>query len=326
MSAAETTGPGKASVATVAIVGGGVIGAGWIGRYLHRGADVRVFDPDPEAERKINDVLANAESAFEMLYGVAPVKGALSYHSALADAVAGAEIVHESVPERLDLKQRVHADITAAAGGDTIVCTSTSGLLPTKIQEGLALPGNLIVAHPFNPVYLLPLVELVAGQQTAVGIVDRAATIFDSVGMKPLKVRKEIDAFIADRLLEAVWRESLWLVKDGIATTEEIDDAIRYGFGLRWAQMGLFQTYHTAGGEVGMRAFIEMFKPSLHWPWTKLMDVPELDDDLIDAIADGVEEQARGLTARDLERQRDKNLVGILHALKANNWGAGTLV
>jgi len=209
VSAAETTGPGKASVATVAIVGGGVIGAGWIGRYLHRGADVRVFDPDPEAERKINDVLANAESAFEMLYGVAPVKGALSYHSALADAVAGAEIVHESVPERLDLKQRVHADITAAAGGDTIVCTSTSGLLPTKIQEGLALPGNLIVAHPFNPVYLLPLVELVAGQQTAAGIVDRAATIFDSVGMKPLKVREEIDAFIADRLLRR--RHPLWL-------------------------------------------------------------------------------------------------------------------
>ena len=230
------------------------------------------------------------------------------------------------MPERLDLKQRVHADIAAAAPADAILCTSTSGLLPTKIQEGLERPDNLIVAHPFNPVYLLPLVELVAGQGTAEGVIDRAATILDSLGMKPLKVRKEIDAFIADRLLEAVWRESLWLVKDGVATTEEIDDAIRYGFGLRWAQMGLFQTYHTAGGEVGMRAFIEMFKPSLHWPWTKLMDVPELDDALIDTIADGVEEQARGLTARDLERQRDKNLVGILHALKANNWGAGTLV
>ena len=318
--------PGRSAASVVAIVGGGVIGAGWAARYLHRGADVRVFDPDPEAERKIGDVLANASAAFEMLFGVAPEAGRLSFHATLAEAVAGAEIVHESVPERLDLKQRVHADIAAAAPADAILCTSTSGLLPTKIQEGLERPDNLIVAHPFNPVYLLPLVELVAGQGTAEGVIDRAATILDSLGIKPLKVRKEIDAFIADRLLEAVWRESLWLVKDGVATTEEIDDAIRYGFGLRWAQMGLFQTYHTAGGEVGMRAFIEMFKPSLHWPWTKLMDVPELDDALIDTIADGVEEQAGGLTARDLERQRDKNLVGILHALKANNWGAGTLV
>ena len=318
--------PGRSAASVVAIVGGGVIGAGWAARYLHRGADVRVFDPDPEAERKIGDVLANAAAAFEMLFGVVPEAGTLSFHATLAEAVAGAEIVHESVPERLDLKQRVHADISAAAPADAILCTSTSGLLPTKIQEGLERPDNLIVAHPFNPVYLLPLVELVAGQGTAGGVMDRAAAILDSLGMKPLKVRKEIDAFIADRLLEAVWRESLWLVKDGVATTEEIDDAIRYGFGLRWAQMGLFQTYHTAGGEVGMRAFIEMFKPSLHWPWTKLMDVPELDDALIDTIADGVEEQARGLTARDLERQRDKNLVGILHALKANNWGAGTLV
>ena len=326
MSGADTSNLTKSSVSTVAIVGGGVIGAGWVGRYLHRGADVRVFDPDPEAERKIGDVLANAEAAFEMLYGVAPEKGTLSFHSDLAEAVAGAEIVHESVPERLDLKQRVNADIAAAAGADTIICTSTSGLLPTEIQKGLDQPGNLIVAHPFNPVYLLPLVELVAGKQTADGVMDRAAAIFDSLGMKPLKVRKEIDAFIADRLLEAVWRESLWLIKDGVATTEEVDDAIRYGFGLRWAQMGLFQTYHTAGGEVGMRAFIEMFKPSLHWPWTKLMDVPELDDALIDKIADGVEEQAKGLTARDLERVRDKNLVGILHALKENEWGAGTLV
>lgn len=318
--------PGRSAASVVAIVGGGVIGAGWAARYLHRGAEVRVFDPDPEAERKIGDVLANATAAFKMLFGVPPKAGTLSFHDTLAEAVLGAEIVHESIPERLDLKQRVHAEIAASAPAEAILCTSTSGLLPSRIQEGLERPDNLIVAHPFNPVYLLPLVELVAGQGTAEGVIDRAASIMDSLGMKPLKVRKEIDAFIADRLLEAVWRESLWLVKDGVATTEEIDDAIRYGFGLRWAQMGLFQTYHTAGGEVGMRAFIEMFKPSLHWPWTKLMDVPELDDALIDTIADGVDEQACGLTARDLERQRDKNLVGILHALKANNWGAGTLV
>ena len=141
-------------------------------------------------------------------------------------------------------------------------------------------PEQIIVAHPFNPVYLIPLVELVGHVKTT----EKASKILMQLGMFPLTVRKEIDAHIADRLLEAVWREGLWLINDGIATTEEIDDAIRYGFGLRWAQMGMFETYRIAGGQEGMEHFIEQFGPALKWPWTKLTDVPELSEDLIKKI------------------------------------------
>ena len=144
--------------------------------------------------------------------------------------------------------------------------------------------------------------------------------------MKPLHVRKEIDAHIADRLLEAVWREGLWLINDGVATTEEIDDAIRYGFGLRWAQMGLFETYRIAGGEAGMAHFIAQFGPCLQWPWSKLTDVPELTDQLVKTIADQSDAQSGQYSIRELERIRDNNLIGIMRAQKQTQWGVGELL
>ena len=150
--------------------------------------------------------------------------------------------------------------------------------------------------------------------------------LYRSLGMHPLRVRAEIDAHIADRLLEAVWREALWLVNDGIATTEEIDDAIRYGFGLRWAQMGLFETYRIAGGLGGMRHFIAQFGECLSWPWTKLMDTPELTDELIDTIATQSDAQSGAYDVRELERIRDANVAAILLALEQNDWGAGRTI
>jgi carnitine 3-dehydrogenase len=183
-----------------------------------------------------------------------------------------------------------------------------------------------MVAHPFNPVYLLPLVELVPSPVNGADIIEQAKDLLTGVGMKPLHVRKEIDAHIADRFLEAVWREGLWMIKDGIATTTEIDDAIRYGFGLRWAQMGLFETYRIAGGEAGMKHFIAQFGPCLEWPWTKLMDVPELTDELIDTIASQSDEQSGHHSIRELERIRDKNLIGIMRVQKDSNWGVGELL
>jgi carnitine 3-dehydrogenase len=146
---------------------------------------------------------------------------------------------------------------------------------------------------------------------------------YDRVSMKPIHVRVEIDAFIGDRLLEAVWREALWLVNDGVATTQEIDDVMRYGFGLRWAQMGLFETYRIAGGEGGFGHFIRQFGPTLSWPWTKLMDVPELTDDLVDRLESQSDEQSGAHSIRELERIRDRNLAGIMRALEENDWGAG---
>ncbi len=310
-----------------AIIGGGVIGGGWAARFLLMGWDVRVFDPDPEAERKISEVLNNARRSLPGLSDVAlPAEGRLSFHDTMSAAVADVAWIQESVPERLELKRKVYQSLQEHCPQDAVIGSSTSGFKPSQLQGCATRPEQIVVTHPFNPVYLLPLVELVPSDKTAPAIVERAKEILTSIGMHPLHVRAEIDAHIADRFLEAVWREALWLIKDGIATTEEIDNAIRYGFGLRWAQMGLFETYRIAGGEAGMRHFIEQFGPCLEWPWTKLMDVPELTDELIDAVADQSDAQSGQYNIRELERARDDNLVTILRGLKAQDWGAGKLL
>lgn len=310
--------------ASVAIVGGGLIGGGWVARFLMNGVAVRVFDPDPQAERKISEIVANARTATVALLGARkPEEGSVTYCSSIEQAVGDADYIQESAPEQLALKQKLLAEIDEFAAPECIIGTSTSGLLPSELQRHMRNPHRFMVCHPFNPVYLLPLVELVAGKKTDHANVERAAAMFESLGMRPLKVRKEIDAFVADRLMEALWREALWLIKDGVATAEEVDDAIRFGCGLRWAQMGTFQTFDIAGGEDGMRHFLAQFGPALKWPWTKLMDTPEMTDELIDTIAEQVETQAAGLDYRQLERIRDANLVGILQALRSNAWGAG---
>ena len=303
-----------------AIVGGGVIGGGWAARFLLNGWDVAVADPDPQAERKITAVLDNARRALPALYDRAlPPEGRLTFHADLVTAVAGADWVQESVPEVLEVKHRILPMIAEAAGPNAIIGSSTSGFKPSELN---AVGTGAIVAHPFNPVYLLPLVELVGDADTCA----RAADILRGIGMYPLTVRQEIDAHIADRLLEAVWREALWLVKDGIATTAEIDEAIRMGFGIRWAQMGLFETYRIAGGEAGMAHFMAQFGPALSWPWTKLMDVPEFNDDLVDLIATQSDAQSGHLSIRELERLRDDNVVAMIRALRRTGSGAGGVV
>jgi carnitine 3-dehydrogenase len=307
-----------------AIIGGGVIGGGWAARFLLNGWDVAVFDPDPQAERKINEVLANARRSLPALYDRSlPEEGTLTFHDDMAKAVSGAQWIQESVPEQLALKHKILAQIQAHAPSDCLIGSSTSGFKPSELQQGSIKPEQIVVAHPFNPVYLLPLIEVVPSAATDASVLEAGCDVLRSVGLKPLVVRKEIDAHIADRLLEAVWREGLWLVHDEVATTEEIDDAIRYGFGLRWAQMGLFETYRIAGGEAGMEHFIGQFGPALKWPWTKLMDVPELTPELTARIAQQSDDQSGHMSIRDLERLRDDNLVGMMRALKKSGSGAG---
>jgi carnitine 3-dehydrogenase len=311
-------------VTKAAAIGGGVIGGGWIARFLLNGIDVNVYDPHPQAQRVVGEVLENAERAYRLITGGAlPLKGSLHFCSSIAEAVAGADYVQESVPEREELKHSILREIDQHAAAEALLGSSTSGLLPSRLQSVLAHPERFFVAHPFNPVYLLPLVELVPGARTEPGSIERASAFLDAIGMKPLVVRKEIDAHIADRLLEAVWREGLWLIKDGVANTEEIDDAIRFGFGLRWAQMGLFETYRIAGGEAGMRHFIGQFGPCLQWPWSRLTDVPELDDALVETIASQSDAQSGRYSVRELERIRDENLVAIMRGLATREWGAG---
>ena len=311
---------------TAAIIGGGVIGGGWAARFLLNGWNVRVFDPDPEAPRKVGEVLANARAALPALSDVPlPPEGALSFVDTITEAVQGADYIQESVSERLELKHRVFALIQQSAP-HTPIGSSTSGFKPSQLQEGAANASTIFVAHPFNPVYLLPLVEVVPSPKSDPAVIEGVKETLRSIGMFPLHVRKEIDAHIADRFLEAVWREALWLVKDGVATTEEIDEAIRMGFGLRWGQMGLFETYRVAGGEAGMKHFMAQFGPCLTWPWTKLMDVPEFNDELVDLIAGQSDAQSGHHTIRELERIRDSNLIGFLRVLKDRDWGAGKVL
>ncbi|MEH6646312.1 carnitine 3-dehydrogenase [Sulfitobacter sp.] len=311
---------------TAAIIGGGVIGGGWAARFILNGWNVQIFDPDPQTERKIGEVMANARRSLPGLTDLAlPDEGTLSFHDTIAEAVSGAAWIQESVPERLEIKHKTFAEIQAACASDAVIGSSTSGFKPSELQQGATRPEQIMVAHPFNPVYLLPLIELVTTDADP-ALVETAKGIISSLGMYPLHLKKEIDAHVADRFLEAVWREALWLVKDGIATTEEIDNAIRYGFGIRWAQMGLFETYRVAGGEAGMKHFMAQFGPALKWPWTKLMDVPDFNDELVDLIAGQSDEQSGMHSIRELERIRDNNLVVMMRGLKAQDWGAGALL
>jgi carnitine 3-dehydrogenase len=307
-----------------AIIGGGVIGGGWAARFLLAGHDVTVFDPHPEAERRMREMVTLAERAWKKLIAAPlPPMGRLYFAGSLAEAVAEADLIQESAPEVESIKQTILAEIDAAAKPDALICSSTSGLLPSRISAAMQRPERFLVAHPFNPVYLLPLVELCGGEKTSPESIAQAKTFFAGIGMHPLHVRKEIDGFIADRLLEALWREALWLVHDGVATVEEVDDAIRFGAGMRWAFMGTFQIYRLAGGEAGMRHFMAQFGPALKLPWTKLMDVPEFTEELVDLVARQSDDQSGQWGFRALEAKRDDCLISIMQALKVQDFGAG---
>ena len=312
----------------VGLLGGGVIGGGWAARFLLNGHDVVLFDPDPEAPRKIGEVLANARRANAKLTNAPwPTEGSLRIVTTVEEAVVGAHFVQESAPERLELKQQLFAAASKVAGPDVVFGSSTSGLLPTEMQRDMVDPQRLVVGHPFNPVYLMPLVEVCGGAATSEATKQHAAEVYRSIGMHPLMLSKEIDGFVADRLMEALWREALWLVNDGVATAAEIDDAMRFGPGLRWSFMGTFMIYRIAGGEAGMRHFMAQFGPALKWPWTKLMDVPELTDELLDTICeqsdDQVDAQAAGMSIRELEALRDDCLVEVMHGLRNRGFAAG---
>ena len=314
------------SISRAATVGCGVIGAAWASRMLLNGVDVAISDPNPDAEAILTEVLANAVAAYDDLGLPTDRQGTYRMASSIADAVADAEFIQESVPERPDVKAAVLEQIEAAAPVDTIIGSSTSGIKPSTMQATMTNPERLVVGHPYNPVYLLPVVEVVGGEHTPIEVIRRAQGIYAGIGMRPIHVRVEIDAFVGDRLLEAVWREALWLVNDGVATTQEIDDIMTHGFGLRWAQMGLFETYRVAGGVGGFRHFVEQFGPTLEWPWTKLMDTPDFTPELVDTLVEQSDAQSGMHDVRELERIRDRNVVGFLRVLEQNEWAAGTTI
>ncbi len=316
----------RGSVKKVGLIGGGVIGSAWAARLLINGIDVNLYDPAEGVADRINEVLDNAIRAYrKMTLAPIAVGGVLKLVDSVQQAVTRMDFVQESGPERIDVKKALMKEICSYTDADVIIASSSSGLLPSEMQQGVRHPQRLIVAHPFNPVYLMPLVEIVGGNQTTDQVKQNAARFYENIGMHALIVRQEVEAFLADRMMEALWREALHLLNEGVATVDELDQAICYGAGIRWSFMGPFETFRIAGGTGGMRHFMAQFGPSLKWPWTRF-DGPDLTDDLLDTVVKQSDEQAAGRSTLELERNRDDCIVSVLQALRSNNYAAGKVL
>ena len=305
------------SVRRVACVGAGVIGGGWVAHFLARGFDVAAWDPAPDTERRLRRLVEAAWPALEHL-GVAPGASLsrLSVAQTLEEAVAQADFVQESAPEVLELKLTLLADLDAATPADVVIASSTSGYPMTEMQQRCPTPERLVVGHPFNPPYLIPLVEVVGGERTAPGTVRWAVDFYREAGKQPLAMDHEVPGFVANRLQEALWREALHMVAAGDATVAQIDRAITQGPGLRWALMGPCLTFHLAGGEGGMAHMLDHFAPTLASPWTRLQ-APELTTELRRQMVEGCEQEAAGRTFTELVGDRDRRLIAVLEALAA---------
>ena len=309
---------------TLGLLGTGVIGAGWAARALHCGCDVIAFDISPAAEVHLRvAVEAALPKLADLTEGInMPEVGTLDVTHDIDALAERADFVQENVPENLDIKHKAMGDLADKTDARVIIASSTSGFMPSELQQGLRHPERVLVGHPFNPVYLCPLVEVVAGRETSDAHVQRAREFYESLGMHALIVRREVPGHLADRLQEAMWREILHALNDNIATTEELDDSIIYGPGLRWAFMGMNLTYMLGGGDGGARNFIEKFAPALEWPWSHLK-APKLTEEIIDRFVDGTAKQAQGRSIHEMEAIRDECLVAIQRVLAKHDIGAG---
>ena len=314
------------TVQTIGIAGTGLIGAGWAARALHRGIDVIAYDVSPTAEAKLKAQIKTAWPSLDALRGKPKKKGKLTFTTDLAKMAAKAEFIHEAAPEREELKIKLFRDLDALAGPDVVLSSSSSGFLPSRLQSQCARhPERVVIGHPFNPVYLLPLVELVPGEKTNAAAMDRAQAYFEQVGMQVLRLKKEIDGYICDRLQEALWREALHILDKDVGTTGDIDDSIVYSAGMRWAFMGSFMTYHVGGGPGGMRDFIKQFDPTLELPWTDLK-FPKWNDALEKRLIEGTDAQAAGRSVAKIEAKRNAILVDMMKLFKKHKIGAGLVL
>ncbi|MGJ9412164.1 3-hydroxyacyl-CoA dehydrogenase NAD-binding domain-containing protein [Aeromicrobium sp. CF4.19] len=309
------TRPAPADVRTVACVGAGVIGGGWVAHFLARGYDVIAWDPAPDAEDRLGGLV---DAAWPALASLGLAEGAdrsrLSVVPDLEQAVAEADVVQESAPEDLDLKIDLLARIDAATPRDVVISSSTSGFTMTEMQVGAVHPERLVVGHPFNPPYLIPLVEVVGGERTSPEVVAWVSQFFEHAGKSVITMDREVPGFIANRLQEALWREALHMIDAGEATVEQIDASITQGPGLRWAFHGPMKTFHLAGGQGGMAHMLDHFGPSLKAPWTRL-EAPELTTRLRDAVVQGVDD-ADGRTVHELVVERDRMLIAVMRTLQ----------
>lgn len=311
-------------IKTLGLLGTGVIGSGWAARAIHCGIDVIAADFDPSMEKWLRDSVANSQQALTQLTDGIPLPpaGNLEFTTSPMEMAERSDFIQESVSEVEDLKVNALQPVSEAAAKDVVISSSTSGFLPSDLQINLKYPERFIVGHPFNPVYLCPLVEIVGGKLTSEEAKSIASEFYEDIGMQVLMVNKEVPAHISNRLQEAMWREILHMLDEGVATTKELDDSIIYGPGLRWAVMGMNQLYMMAGGDGGARKFMEKFGPTLTMPWCN-MDGPELTDDLLDKFDNGTNQQTEGRTVRELETIRDDCLVAIQKVLAKHDIASG---
>ena len=310
----------------VALLGGGLIGAGWAGRLLINGYDVAVCDLAEGVGERVRASVDNALRAYRRMT-LAPVEiaGELLIVPSLEAAVEGAVYIQESLPEDLAVKCPMLERTSRLAGPDVVIASSSSGLLPSELQRVCERPERVCIGHPFVPVYLMPLVEVVGGKETSAATKERAAEFYRGIGMHPLILRKEVDAYIADRFMESVWREALHLLKEGVATAEELDQALCYGPGLRWSFMGTFLTCRLGGGHGGIRHFLKQFAPTLKLPWARF-EAPEFDSELQETVARQSDEQAGDVTVEELQRMRDDCLVAVMQGLRSCDRAVGSVL
>ena len=309
--------PTPTEVRRVSVIGSGVIGVGWILHYLRMGLDVAAYDPAPSARERIEVVLDQLWPVMEEL-GLRPGarRERLSVTGDLGAAVEGADVVQEAAPEAAEVKMGLFAELDAATSPSTVLLTSTSGLSMTVIQSRCADPGRTATGHPFNPPYLIPLVEVLGGGRTDPEVVDWTMDFYRTFDKHPVFLPREVPAFIASRLQEAMWREALHMVASGEATVEMIDECVTEGPGLRWAVTGPMMNFHLSGGPEGMAHVLDHFGPTLTEPWTRLV-APELTPALRDAVVEGCARESEGRSVDEMVVDRDRAIIAVLKARRA---------
>lgn len=302
----------------IAVVGTGVIGASWAACFLANGYDVAATDPAPQAEERLR-ALVNAywPSLERMGLHADASPQRLSFHVELADAVEGAFFIQESGPERLDIKRETLRQIGAAAPGDALIATSSSGIQISDIQDAAAHPERVLLGHPFNPPHLIPLVEVVGGRATSPQAIEQTMQFYASIGKKPIHIQKEVKGHVANRLQAALWREAFYLVEQGVASVSDIDAAIAHGPGLRWALLGPFMNTHLSGGAGGMAHFLEHLGPPIEEWWADLGEV-KLSPALSQTLVQGVDAAIGSADLAKIVAQRDEALLTLLQ-IKADS-------
>ena len=301
-----------AGIRRVAVIGIGTIGASWAALFLARGLDVVASDPAPDAEALLHQRIEAAWPVLNRLGPVAPSREErLTFVSDAGQAARDAQFIQENGPEREDLKRTLFETLDGAAPSDTIIASSSSGLLMSRIQQACAHPERCVIGHPFNPPHLIPLVEVVGGERTSQAAIDRAMAFYAAIGKRPIHIRKEVKGHVANRLQAALWREAVSLVAEGVASVGDIDEAIASGPGLRWAQMGPHLTFHLAGGRGGMEHFLAQFSGPIQSWWQDLR-TPVLTPGLKRKLVEGVAEEAEGRSIAELEVERDEHLISLL--------------